>query len=102
LPPEGFLPFGEDWVAQFIRRHAELRTIFCRIVDMLCIQNVTWENITTWFEESTAVLAEKVITISNIYNIDKTGFGLETSKGGKVIVNTMLKTQIKGQLGYQE
>ena len=65
------------------------------------LDNLSKEILTNWFEVFQKVVA--TIDLQNIYNMNETGFGIETNECSKVIINqNILKTCYKTNSRRQE
>jgi len=96
------LSIGKEWIKRFIKRHPTLSTTRSRSIDLSRWKDTTLESINEWFDVFEDMSRINHFDIHNIYNIDETGFAIESSQSNRVIIDTDLRTRYKVQPGRQE
>jgi hypothetical protein len=76
---------GKNWVANFIKRSAELKMRFNRRLDYQRARNEDPEIIRKWFELVRNTIAKYGISADDIYNFDETGFMMGVALTAKVV-----------------
>ena len=62
-----------SWSRQFINRHAYLKTVISRSIEVSHIKEVIKDIILNFFDAFQRCLKEHQITFDNVYNMDETG-----------------------------
>jgi len=68
-----YLPIGNSWVPNFLKRHPELETTLSRAIEASRITAITKQAMRAFFSDYQATLTEHQIEAQNIYNMDETG-----------------------------
>ena len=93
---------GQQWVQHFLHWHSELQSNIKKTIDASRIKDTTLEVLQEWFGTLECVLHEYQITASNIYNMDESGFSIETIEAMYVIINSKIRQNYEAQPGRQE
>jgi len=94
--------FSKNWVSQFLKRHPNLHTVRGRSIEATRIRESFPEVLKKWFEEFKRVIEELGIDIENIYNMDETGFLIETIKTSNIIISKDTRMKLQVTPGRQE
>lgn len=95
-------PIGKEWIQRFLQRHPLLHTTPARQIQSARLQNATFEALFRWFNAIETQFTEQEYDYGNVYNMDETGFGVETSQTNRVIVDSSQRTSWKAIPGRQE
>lgn len=68
-----YLPIGNSWVPNFLKRHPQLETTLSRAIEASRITTITKPAMRAFFSDYQATLTEHQIEAQNIYNMDETG-----------------------------
>ena len=80
---------GKDWVTYFPVRNAELANVRIRRIGAACVKNTSPEGLGRWFEELKKTMEEYNILPQNMYNMDKSGFSIQSIQSAYVLVDAI-------------
>jgi hypothetical protein len=92
----------KDWTKRFIQRYPTLKSTMARRIDALRWKDTTPEVVNAWFDAFSDVYSTHNFEPHNVYNMEKTGFGIGTSQSCRVIIDSTLRTRYKLEPGQQE
>jgi hypothetical protein len=93
---------GQDWVKRFLKRYPTLKTRRSQVIDLARWRDTSPEAINEWFDAFEDTMQTHHFSASDIYNMDETGFAIETSQSNRVVIDTTLRTRYKVEPGRQE
>lgn len=94
---------GNHWVRNFLERHPSLATVIGRRIEKTRIEGTRPEALQKWFEAfQKEIIDDSNVIISNVYNMDESGFSIGIIKAGRVIINKEIRIQFQAQPGRQE
>ena len=82
---------GTKWVANFVKRHPELTSIYNRKFDYQRAACEDPEEFRKWFERVRKTIAKYGVVEHDIYNFDETGFMIGVISTAKVITSSERK-----------
>jgi frataxin-like iron-binding protein CyaY len=95
-------PLGKKWVKSFLNRHPDLLSTIAVGIDAVRIKDVTKDALMNWFNDIRRVFEENNIDITNVYNMDESGFSIGTINATHIIINKQLRMKYQAQPGRQE
>lgn len=95
-------PIGEHWIDRFRARHTELSSIWSRQIENARHTAVSVGAVQTWFDAVADLRLAHQYDPSSIYNMDESGFAVETSQSSRMLVNFRDKVSWKVVSGRQE
>ena len=82
---------GKHWADHFVRRHEEIGTKTCSLLEKTRAQALNPTNVKSHYELLQSAIEDYSILPKNIYNCDKTGCPLNIPLQQKVVVSTKNK-----------
>lgn len=79
---------GKHWVANFVKRHPELKSSFSRRYDYQRAKQEDPRVIQRWFDLVQTTIKEKGILDEDIYNFDEIGFAIGLTSTVKVVTRS--------------
>jgi hypothetical protein len=95
-------PISDRWVDRFRTRHPQIKTCFLRTIDTARSSALDFSMIKSYFDNLGELLREHKYPPSAIYNVDKTGFLIESSRKSVVLLDQLNQRREKKQPGRQE
>jgi hypothetical protein len=99
IPPA---PIGHEWLYRFLKRHPTLKGVYSRQLESARHKEATPEKISAWFDAFKARFNERKYELSDIYNMDETGFAVGETQSTRIIVDSTQKSNWKVTAGKQE
>ena len=94
---------GTKWVANFVKRHSELSSVYNRKLDYQRAQCEDPKLVSSWFKLVGDTIAQYGVVDEDIYNFDETGFQMGVISTSKVITTSERKGRPRTtQLGNRE
>jgi hypothetical protein len=84
--PTSYPPISKRWIDKFRKRHPELKTVYSRALDANRFEGVNYPVINAYFEALTDLFLENPYPSDAIFNVDETGFALDTTLPSKVLI----------------
>jgi hypothetical protein len=85
LADRGAPPVGKRWASNFVKRHKELKSRFCRNYDYKRAKCEDPTVIRNWFKLVENTIAKYGIDLADIYNFDEAGFLMGMIASGMVV-----------------
>jgi hypothetical protein len=95
-------PIGHEWIYRFLKRHPNFKGVYSRQLDSVRHKEATPEKISAWFDAFKARFNERKYELSDIYNMDETGFAVGETQSTRIIVDSTQKSNWKVTAGKQE
>jgi hypothetical protein len=98
--PTTYPPISKRWINRFRKRYPELKTIYSRALDASRFEGVTYPVVNAYFDALTDLFLENSYSSNAIFNVDKTGFALDTTLPSKVLIkrgDTTASKKISGR-----
>jgi hypothetical protein len=95
-------PISDRWVDRFRTRHPRIKTCFSRTIDTARCTTLDFSTIKSYFDNLGELLREHKYPPSAIYNVDETGFSIESSRKSVVLLDQLNQRREKKQPGQQE
>jgi hypothetical protein len=95
-------PISDRWVNRFRTRHPRIKMCFSRTIDAAQSTALDLSTIKSYFDNLGEVLREHKYPPSAIYNVDKTGFSIGSSRKSVVLLDQLNQRREKKQSGQQE
>jgi DDE superfamily endonuclease/Tc5 transposase DNA-binding domain len=93
---------GHEWLYRFLNRHQEIRGIYARQMEYARLDGATQERVKRWFNAVEAKFAEHAYDLSNVWNMDESGFGVGEEQASRVLIYLDKIQRHKAVLGKQE
>ncbi len=94
-------PIGIHWTQRFLQCHPDLKSVFCRQLELARWTHSTRRTVEKWFRAFRK--ATKGILLGNIYNMDETGFLIGILARAQVIIDaSTCTTPYRTHPGRQE
>ena len=98
-----YKPLGNEWVANFIERHSDLKTVTGHAIEKDRVEGTKEDVLRNWFNVCKAEIHDDPnVLIENVYNFDETGFSIGAIKAGRVVINVNVKNNYRARLNRQE
>jgi hypothetical protein len=78
---------NHKWVQRFQKRHPEIGGIYARQLEHVRKEGATYEHVERWFTAVSEKLEEHHYDPSNMWNMDKSGFGIGEEQAIKVLIH---------------
>ena len=78
-------PLGVNWADKFRSRHTQVLAMWTRLIDTSRLAGASPDQLAPWFAEAGLLMTRHQIKPSNIFNMDKTGFGIGTMQATRVL-----------------
>ena len=95
-------PLGSNWVYRFIKRHSQINTMYARQLEHARYEGATYERVERWFIAIKAKFEEHDYDLSNVWNMDESGFGIGEQQAMKVLIHLDHSNRQKIVGGKQE
>jgi hypothetical protein len=95
-------PISDRWIDRFRAQHPRIKTCFLRTIDATRPTALDFSIIKSYFDNLGEVLREHNYPPTAIYNVDKTGFSIGSSRKSVVLLDQLDKRREKKQPGRQE
>jgi hypothetical protein len=92
-------PISDRWVDRFRTRHPRIKSCFPRTIDAARSTALDFSTIKSYFDNLGEVLREHKYPPSAIYNVDKTGFSIGSSRKSVVLLDQLNQRREKKQPG---
>jgi hypothetical protein len=94
---------GTNWVANFVKRHPELLSVYNRKFNIQRAEVEDPKLISLWFKLVGDTIAKYGVTEEDIFNFDKTGFQMGVISTSRVITSSDRKGRLRTkQLGNRK
>ena len=86
---------GTKWVANFVKRHPKLSSVYNRKFDIQRAEVEDLKLISLWFKLVGDTIAKYGVTEEDIFNFDETGFQMGVISTSKVITSSDRKGRLR-------
>ena len=85
-PTHQIVPLGKNWIEKFKSRHPEVRSAWTKAMHDVRVDGCQPHLLRKWFNEIQAIMSRNLYRPENIYNMDKTGYGIGGTQSKQVLV----------------
>lgn len=102
IPSAEVRPINDKWLYRFKNRHPKIQTVFARQLEHARFEGATYERVERWFNAVASQFEEYKYDLSNVWNMDESGFGIGEEQAMKVLIHLDSVQKHKVVAGKQE